>query len=914
MTNYILEAVIKARDEFSSTYGKIIDRVEEGTKRAAKTNEFFSGSLVAMTAKFSILEHGIRRVVSMLGELATPFKIVEEFNQGMLRLSALLMGMGEFKAGTSIAGQLEISKGKAQALYDVFVKIDPEVQGTLNDIIAINEVLVQSGIVLDQNNRKQVEGFRNVANAAYVIAKNYQNYEMQLRQEVRALAQGTTRVNDILAGQIQATLGAPFKAISEEWKRQGVWFEKIGELLKGFDAISGEIQLTWAAISSSISTTFQVLLRDAFKEGYKEVNKFFKDSLEIIKKHGDDIKAFIGMSWEGIKNTLKEIAIMYNEIFGPTGLGGLSQSGNFFKDLIKSMLYMTNAVFPAVLKVFNNWITLVKEFLSYLFELGKGVKAFFNPFEKFDWDKFKAGADLQFLKLRDALGKAFVDVDIGKGFQEAILKIDKAFEGSINKMVDAKKEIDYNTKAVSPDPEAVKKWNEWKESMGETLNKMDDPLWGKWWNTWQEGFKKLTAAKGSLEEFRVIMTRLWDETQKKEDIATLELREKALLANKDDRSSLEEAVRVRQQIMRMQNKDEMEIRQYGYEKLAEISDKSYTDEIKKALLDMDNRAKIYRREGEFWKQQMMQRADLMAQRIKDEEDWTKKKEDALKEMASQEDYLFEKTGKYYADLMAVREADLISEKEALRDKYGGIIDLVLLEEYYAQKIKDVRLDLREKGLKWSQDVTDGWAVALERQKENLASWAQAANQIYKDVTKSMETTFSDFIFDAFTGKLKSATDYFRAFAESIARAWANLLAKMAAEWMMTKAITQIGGLFASGNYGYGNEAAGLGQQYAHGGGRIMHGGGMVPIFAEHGEYMIRKNSVNDRTLPALQEINGTGDTPRSSAPGNTVVQIFALDSTSFAEYLNRNRGALDAVWAGLYSSNSLSRKVIRGQA
>ena len=53
------------------------------------------------------------------------------------------------------------------------------------------------------------------------------------------------------------------------------------------------------------------------------------------------------------------------------------------------------------------------------------------------------------------------------------------------------------------------------------------------------------------------------------------------------------------------------------------------------------------------------------------------------------------------------------------------------------------------------------------------------------------------------------------------------------------------------------------QKYPHGG--AIHGPdhdeGGVPIEAEGGEYIIKKDSVNENTLPALEYINETGELP-----------------------------------------------------
>ena len=45
-----------------------------------------------------------------------------------------------------------------------------------------------------------------------------------------------------------------------------------------------------------------------------------------------------------------------------------------------------------------------------------------------------------------------------------------------------------------------------------------------------------------------------------------------------------------------------------------------------------------------------------------------------------------------------------------------------------------------------------------------------------------------------------------------------------------------------------------------------HAQGGIPIEAEGGEFIIRKDSINESTLPALQYINETGELPIFDAP------------------------------------------------
>ena len=83
--------------------------------------------------------------------------------------------------------------------------------------------------------------------------------------------------------------------------------------------------------------------------------------------------------------------------------------------------------------------------------------------------------------------------------------------------------------------------------------------------------------------------------------------------------------------------------------------------------------------------------------------------------------------------------------------------------------------------------------AIARQgEESMGEWVQLSER----TAEAMETNFSDLFFDAFTGKLKSAEDYFRAFSDSIARMAADLAGQMAKTALFGASPGQsLGGLF-----------------------------------------------------------------------------------------------------------------------
>jgi hypothetical protein len=92
----------------------------------------------------------------------------------------------------------------------------------------------------------------------------------------------------------------------------------------------------------------------------------------------------------------------------------------------------------------------------------------------------------------------------------------------------------------------------------------------------------------------------------------------------------------------------------------------------------------------------------------------------------------------------------------------------------------------------------------------------------------MEQAFSDFFFDAMTGKLKHFSDYIKSFLLSVARAIANVMAQNAAAGI----VSSFSGSGSDTGSGTGTTAPASGGSvgFAHEGAYIMHQGGYIPRF------------------------------------------------------------------------------------
>lgn len=90
-----------------------------------------------------------------------------------------------------------------------------------------------------------------------------------------------------------------------------------------------------------------------------------------------------------------------------------------------------------------------------------------------------------------------------------------------------------------------------------------------------------------------------------------------------------------------------------------------------------------------------------------------------------------------------------------------------------QKLLDLKLALRD----LSDDMAGGLSEGFQAYLDEVGGGFKQMENLAKETAQSMQSSFSDFFFDAMQGKMKSFGDYTRAFLASIERAIANVMAQ-----------------------------------------------------------------------------------------------------------------------------------------
>ena len=274
------------------------EEVVEGSKKAAGGINLLSLASIAAIAKVQVMYSLINSAMSLIGSFpSTAIDAIEQFNASAIKNAAVITSMvGDVN---NIGEAYKQNKVYADAVQETLVKMASSTIVSSKQLQIMNDAFVQQGVFIDINNQKQLDGYKNIANALATITANMPNADMQFSQEIRALMSGEMRPGDQLAKQLTAIDPllkqhlAEWKQIAFETNNAGYVLEKIGPLLVGYAAASGDISSLWTTVKTTLSTIYNEILRGGLSEGFKEIVEQMKELAKYAEENKEKIQAFL---------------------------------------------------------------------------------------------------------------------------------------------------------------------------------------------------------------------------------------------------------------------------------------------------------------------------------------------------------------------------------------------------------------------------------------------------------------------------------------------------------------------------------------------------------------------------------------------------------------------------------------------
>lgn len=202
-----------------------------------------------------------------------------------------------------------------------------------------------------------------------------------------------------------------------------------------------------------------------------------------------------------------------------------------------------------------------------------------------------------------------------------------------------------------------------------------------------------------------------------------------------------------------------------------------------------------------------------------------KHEITLLEIAEQERKItkqesLEKRIALYKELENIYTA-ILGKVDRMNDPAGWQAASNSLDEI-TKKAQEFNKALKETTGTFSEGIKEG----LYQFADSVGSTFQQVGDMAKQTAQAMQQAFSDFFFDLFTGKLKTAEEYVKSFANSILKTISDMIAQLIVKYIALYVVQVITGLTAQGKY----DTAINNTQRRHQGGLVMHEGGIVPRF------------------------------------------------------------------------------------
>ena len=231
---------------------------------------------------FAVFALGYVSVVSFLevlravtSEFTLGFRAIEEYRQAVISLSAVTMMF--MKTSGELSEDWKRATDYATALTQKAEELDRIYTGTAQELLAAARALMTMGVAIDLSNRRQLESWVALAEAAKAVT-TAENKEFQIRQEIQALLEGQTRQGATLARildrQLKTVEGIPggLKEALQIWKAQGIELEEIAKRLQGFKQAQTDIQELVSTQYATLSTINRRILRQGFIPAYQALN------------------------------------------------------------------------------------------------------------------------------------------------------------------------------------------------------------------------------------------------------------------------------------------------------------------------------------------------------------------------------------------------------------------------------------------------------------------------------------------------------------------------------------------------------------------------------------------------------------------------------------------------------------------
>jgi len=336
---------------FSNNSSKSFDKVGMSVKNMVRNITAAVTATYGIRSVFDVFKYGLRTI--------------EDFNITVASTAAFISTFANRTKDTDIASVYKKANDYAIKLNKSLEIMDAKTIASGRDLQVISESMIQNGVLLDLNNKKQVQGFQNIATALALVTQG-QNKDIQMRQEINALLMGQIRMTDRLP-KLLSNLDPALKDHLKLWKAEGTLIENVGNLLEGFSSQTGGINDLWITVGSTMETIYKRVLRGAIKPIFSDLIGLAKKLNSTLMDSEGNLTPFAKSIQNDIKNTysiIKDFTSKYGQaIFELTEL--------LVKVKVAQLLFNAAVKANPYLLVTSALVTLNQELKHYNVGLGE---------------------------------------------------------------------------------------------------------------------------------------------------------------------------------------------------------------------------------------------------------------------------------------------------------------------------------------------------------------------------------------------------------------------------------------------------------------------------------------------------------------------------------------------------------------
>lgn len=295
------------------------ERLAKGYYTARRSISSLGTAHVSLLGKVRSLIGGFTRLAAGLGIIistgyalrAIYRSIFETFKLGidtmdMIRLKSASM------AGAMLIAQPKMNFKEALAQADSLLlksfTLSRQFVGSARELQVLMEAMATFGVKIDLTTEKGQKQFVDFANTLKLVTQG-QNFEIQAFQEIRALMQGQNFQGAMIARRLQA-MGINARKMVPIWVEQGVFLEKIVELMGGYAQATAAIEDTLYSQRKLTESIVSLIMMKGLSQAYDDIKNTLVSinwtllGNERLTSTANQIVARVRLMWIGVRDAI----------------------------------------------------------------------------------------------------------------------------------------------------------------------------------------------------------------------------------------------------------------------------------------------------------------------------------------------------------------------------------------------------------------------------------------------------------------------------------------------------------------------------------------------------------------------------------------------------------------------------------